>query len=77
MATRDMPFDSAAAFCTFCMLRCASFLQNAKKDRLEQRIEVLITERDDAKILAKELKVLLDQACAVHHQLSQSMSVQH
>ena len=33
-------------------------LQNAKNDKLQQRIELLVTERDDAKILAKELKVL-------------------
>ena len=32
-------------------------LQNAKNKALEQRLEVLSTERDDAKILAKELKV--------------------
>ena len=33
-------------------------LQHAKNKVLEQRLEVLTTERDDAKILAKELKVM-------------------
>lgn len=33
------------------------WLQTAKNKALEQRLEVLTTERDDAKILAKELKV--------------------
>lgn len=42
---------------SLCTLECDHGLQNAKCDRLEQRIEVLVTERDDAKILAKELKV--------------------
>ena len=32
-------------------------LQHEKNKALEQRLEVLTTERDDAKILAKELKV--------------------
>jgi len=32
-------------------------VQHAKNNALEQRLEVLTTERDDAKILAKELKV--------------------
>ena len=50
----------------FCMLTYTFNLQNAKNDRLEQRIEVLTTERDDAKILAKELKVL-DEAHLCHH----------
>ena len=34
------------------------WLQNAKSKALEQRLEIVITERDDAKVLAKELKVL-------------------
>lgn len=33
-------------------------MQHAKNKALEQRLEVLTTERDDAKILAKELKVI-------------------
>ena len=33
-------------------------MQHAKNKALEQRLEVLTTERDDAKILAKELKVM-------------------
>ena len=44
-----------AALCTCSLV--IDHLQNAKNDKLEQRIEVLVTERDDAKILAKELKV--------------------
>ena len=41
-------------------------LQHARNKVLEQRLEVLTTERDDAKILAKELKVMpidLWQSC--------------
>lgn len=50
--SRVRDLGSRFAHCSFCCL------QNAKNKALEQRLEVLTTERDDAKILAKELKVI-------------------